>query len=69
MKFIEKIKELEEKRICPRCGEEMNEVLERNALSRHENIHICNECGEEEALLDWICVVQSQDGWYASELL
>lgn len=37
--------------ICPRCGK--NILTGRDALSRHKNISICSECGQDEALRDW----------------
>ena len=39
---------------CPRCGQmKMREKLVQNALSRHFDVHICNECGTDEALRDY----------------
>jgi len=35
---------------CPRCGKPMNPWLDDNAQSRHEDIYICEECGEDEAM-------------------
>lgn len=38
---------------CPRCGREtMKEKIHTNALSRHADLYICDECGTAEALLD-----------------
>ena len=38
---------------CPRCGRDvMKDRLHTNALSRHADIYICDECGTAEALLD-----------------
>lgn len=40
--------------ICPRCGRmTVKERLTTNALSRHADVYICNECGMEEAILDF----------------
>ena len=40
---------------CPRCGyNRMNENPIRNAMSRHANVYICDECGTDEALRDII---------------
>ncbi len=37
--------------LCPRCGEDaMDENPMRNALSRKGNIHICDQCGTDEAV-------------------
>lgn len=38
---------------CPRCGKEQlldEEAL--NSLSRRRPVYICNECGDEEAMID-----------------
>ena len=38
---------------CPRCGRmNMKQPLEQNALSRHADLFICDDCGMTEALLD-----------------
>jgi len=38
--------------MCPRCGQDtMDAVVQRNALSRHVDIHICADCGTAEAML------------------
>lgn len=40
---------------CPRCGRDtMKECVHTNALSRHANIHICEACGTEEAMLKFM---------------
>ena len=40
---------------CPRCGrDDMNEDVHRNALSRHADIYICDQCGTSEAMLDFM---------------
>ncbi len=37
---------------CPRCGRDtMKDRIHTNALSRHADIYICDECGTAEALL------------------
>ena len=37
---------------CPRCGSKsMKERIHTNALSRHADIFICDQCGTDEALL------------------
>lgn len=38
---------------CPRCGGEMHSNLFRNALSRYEDVYICEECGTDEAMRDY----------------
>lgn len=39
--------------VCPRCGRDaMKDKIHTNALSRHADIYICDECGTAEALLD-----------------
>ena len=39
---------------CPRCHEmTLQDESGRNALSRRDNkTYICNECGDEEAMID-----------------
>ena len=38
---------------CPRCGRDsMKEHVATNALSRHADVYVCDECGTSEALLD-----------------
>ena len=55
---------------CPRCGKHrMDEVNVRNALSRHEDIYICSECGTEEALFDAAGKVMPLKKWYAVRFL
>lgn len=40
---------------CPRCGRDtMKEKLHTNALSRHADMYICDECGTAEAMLDFM---------------
>ena len=40
---------------CPRCGlGTMKPKLPTNALSRHADIYICDECGTTEAMLDYM---------------
>lgn len=39
---------------CPRCGRlTVKEKLHTNALSRHANVYVCDECGMNEAFRDW----------------
>lgn len=38
---------------CPRCHKEtLEDEQALNSLSRRGNVYICNECGDEEALID-----------------
>ena len=40
---------------CPRCGRyRMDSDPIRNALSRHADVQVCNQCGTEEAVADFI---------------
>lgn len=40
---------------CPRCGRDTMKVkLHTNALSRHADMYICDECGTAEAMLDFM---------------
>ena len=49
---------------CPRCGKDtMNLNPFRNALSRHADIHICDECGTSEAMLDFMQNPLPIDQW------
>lgn len=59
---------------CPRCGRKtMKERVCTNALSRHADIFICDQCGTDEAMLDymrnplpiedWACVQKQFDGY------
>lgn len=41
--------------VCPRCGVDcMTPKLHHNAFSRHADIYICDECGLNEAMLDYM---------------
>lgn len=41
---------------CPRCGQEtMNPSIHRNAMSRHADIYVCDDCGTCEAMLVVMC--------------
>jgi predicted RNA-binding Zn-ribbon protein involved in translation (DUF1610 family) len=59
---------------CPRCGmDTMKDALHTNALSRHADIYICDLCGNNEAMLDfmrnplpvedWSCMLKHNDGF------
>ena len=49
---------------CPRCGKDaMNRNVFRNALSRHADIQICDECGTAEAMLDFMQNPLPLDQW------
>ena len=59
---------------CPRCGRKnMKDRLHTNALSRYADIYICDQCGMDEAMLDfmrnplpiedWACVQKQFDGY------
>ena len=59
---------------CPRCGRKtMKDAVCTNALSRHADIFICDQCGTAEAMLDfmrnplpiedWACVQKRFDGY------
>jgi len=42
-----------EKMACPRCGRNpIKAPLAHNALSRHADLYVCDECGMTEAFLD-----------------
>ena len=42
----------DEYRTCMRCGGQMRQRLAENALSRAMDVHVCPECGMDEALRD-----------------
>lgn len=59
---------------CPRCGRKtMKDAVCTNAVSRHADIFICDQCGTDEAMLDfmrnplpiedWACVQKQFDGY------
>lgn len=56
-KLVESLKELQEQGVkfpCPRCGHDRMDVNPiRNSLSRYAYVYICNECGTEEAMMDF----------------
>lgn len=39
--------------ICPRCGHNLHPRMVMNAVSRREDIHICSDCGLDEAVRDF----------------
>ena len=42
-------------RLCTQCGKDtMKANLITNALSRHTDLYICDVCGTEEAVLDYM---------------
>lgn len=50
--------------LCPRCGNMLNPSVAENALSRHEDIYICSDCGTEETLLDAQKQVLPLEAWF-----
>ncbi len=55
---------------CPRCGKhQMNRDMAENALSRHEDIYICSECGLEESAFDSVGQKKPLELWYAVRFL
>lgn len=59
---------------CPRCGmDSMKDKLHTNALSRHADIYVCDDCGTAEAMLDhmrnplpledWSCMLRRSIGF------
>lgn len=50
---------------CLRCGKAMRGRLSENALSRALDVHICPECGMDEALLDFAGDALPVSQWYA----
>lgn len=64
---IEQLKSLQERGEifpCPRCGYyRMDEKPVRNALSRHADVYICNQCGTDEAIRGMIKTVLPLTEW------
>ena len=55
---------------CPRCGRmKMKPELYTNALSRHFDVHICDECGTDEALRDLNKNVLPLSEWNAVNMI
>ena len=55
---------------CPRCGkQQMNADMVENALSRHEDIYTCSECGREESAFDYVGQKKPLELWYAVRFL
>ena len=49
---------------CPRCGKDtMKPSLHTNAISRHADIYVCDGCGTEEAMLDFMGSALPLEGW------
>lgn len=49
---------------CPRCGEDsMDEDPVRNALSRHAKCYVCDACGTDEAMRDFVGVPMPLSEW------
>ena len=52
--------------LCPRCGKDtMKQPLHTNALSRHTALYICDACGMEEAILDYMHAPLPIEAWAA----
>ena len=53
-----------EKMLCPRCGRNVLKTpLTHNALSRHADLYVCDECGMTEAMLDMMRNPLPQEQW------
>lgn len=76
--FSEKLREMEAKMLierfakkqraghfpCPRCGfHRMDADPVRNALSRHANVQICDRCGIDEAMEDFLSSPRPLTSW------
>lgn len=48
----ERFESCDEYRTCMRCGGQMRQRLAENALSRAMDVHVCPDCGMDEALRD-----------------
>lgn len=51
--------------VCLRCGSPLEQRLLVNPLSRHAKIHICRQCGMDEAMRDAGKAVLPFEHWYA----
>ena len=56
---------------CCRCGQyRMHPIVARNALSRHENIFVCDVCGIDEAMRVFCdSVLPTSQWWVCNEIL
>ena len=51
---------------CPRCGANtMKQPMHTNALSRHQDLYICDSCGTAEAFLDFMGQTYPLYQWHA----
>lgn len=51
-------------KMCPRCGRDtMSEDIYTNALSRHADVYICDECGTDEGFRDFANCVLPFEEW------
>ena len=51
---------------CPRCGADtMKPPIHTNALSRHQDLYICDDCSTAEALLDYMGHTHPLYLWHA----
>jgi predicted RNA-binding Zn-ribbon protein involved in translation (DUF1610 family) len=51
---------------CPRCGyARMKPGMVRNSLSRHYDIYICPECGNDEAYREYSKSMLALSQWWA----
>ena len=49
---------------CPRCGSNtMDSELVMNSLSRKANVYICNQCGMNEAMCDYLEIDDNLEDW------
>ena len=52
---------------CLRCGNPLDSQLCINPLSRHASIHVCHQCGTDEALRDVRNAVLPFSCWHGME--
>lgn len=49
---------------CPRCGHyTMNSELIMNSLSRKADVYICDQCGTNEAMCDYLGIEDNLEDW------
>lgn len=51
-------------KICPRCGRDtMSENIYTNALSRHADVYVCDDCGIDEGMRVFVDEVLPFEEW------
>jgi rubredoxin len=54
--------------VCPRCGvERMTAGITQNAVSRHINCYVCDECGTDEAVRVYENNIMPLSDWWIAK--